>query len=170
MKVHCPCVPCAVLLCVASLVGCGKEASPPATAVAETDAVESAEAFDPHDILLTDAEIESLKGGLSSYEDALAKIDMFSKTIREAVTVGDAHQAHRPLDELDIVLEHLPTVAREHNIPKSEWETINTSAQRIRELFNQVHARIDNGESADFEGVVGEIESEIGKLAGVKTS
>ncbi|MCA9263745.1 MAG: hypothetical protein KDA60_07835 [Planctomycetales bacterium] len=125
---------------------------------------------DPHDIPLTEAEIESLKTGLTSYEDALGKIKGYRDAIHDAITAGNPPGAHRSLDELDIVLGHLPTAAREFSIPKSEWETINTSAQRTRELFNQIHSQIDAGETPDFDGVAEEINRQIASLEGVATS
>ncbi|MEQ8846701.1 hypothetical protein [Botrimarina sp.] len=68
------------------------------------------------------------------------------------------------------MLGHLTTVARENDVPKSEWETINTSAQRLRERFNEVHARIDGGEAADYEAVADDVQAAIEQLEGVQTN
>ena len=77
--------------------------------------------------------------------------------------------AHRSLDELDVVLEYLPTVARNNNIPKSQWENVNTSTQQIRESFNKLHAQIDGGEKVDYAAVAGDIDAALASLEGVQT-
>ncbi|TWT90280.1 hypothetical protein Mal64_06650 [Pseudobythopirellula maris] len=152
------------------LVGCSQEPSPPATAEPAPADEGGAEEFDPHDAPMTEAEIESLKGGLTSYSEAIAKVKSLRDSIRDAIAAGNPPGAHRPLDELDIVLGHLTTVARENDVPKSEWETINMSAQRVRELLGEVHARIDGGEAAEYETVADDIQTAIEQLEGVQTN
>ena len=79
-------------------------------------------------------------------------------------------RAHRPLDELDVVLEHVPEVARATNIPKTQWETVNTSAQALRESFNKLHAQIDAGEQPSYEAVAADIDAAISRLESVPAS
>lgn len=155
----------ALLIGITSLVGCGQPPEP--ATPSDTGSGEDAAHVDPHDIPLTEADIEAIKTDLASYEDALAKIKEHRDAIRDAIAAGDPPTAHRPLDELDIVLEHLATVARENDVPKSAWETVNTSAQQIRELFNKVHAQIDAGKKPDYEAVSGEVDAALGALEGV---
>ena len=97
----------AVLLAVVAVLGC--------TEVPDTNVeshTESAASQAQHDILLTDAEIEALKEEAGQYEDAIAKIASYRDTIRDAIAADDSPKAHRSLDELDIILEHVPTAAR----------------------------------------------------------
>ena len=148
------------------LTGCSNK-SEPASQDKDLNGTSTA-AHDPHDIPLTDEQIETLKQSLTSYADALSKIKSYRDTIRDAVAAGDPRKAHRPLDELDVVLEHLPTVARATNLPKSQWETINTSAQQVRNLFNKVHAQIDAGQQPDYAAVAEEIASALASLEGVQ--
>ena len=159
---------CVSFLGLATMSGCGPQTGPPASG--GVDAANSVAEIDPHDMPLTEAEIESLKSSVTRYQDALSAIKTYRNAIRDAIAAGNPPQAHRPLDELDIVLEHLPTVARDDNIPKSEWETINTSALRIRELFDGVHRQIDAGEAPDFKSVGEEIAGQIALLENVASS
>lgn len=157
-----------LLIGLFTITGCQQEQTPPTGG--DTGAAETSGEVDPHDIPLTEAEIESLRSSLITYQDALAKVKSYRDAITKMVAADNLSETHRPLDEVDIVLGHLPTVARETNIPKSEWETINTCAQRIRELFNQVHTQIDAGEKPEFEAIAEDINTEIASLEGVATS
>ena len=155
-----------LLAAVIPFAGCSKQAE--TTSQPIEDAGKEPAAHDPLDIPLTDAEIQALKQGLASYEDALGKIGSYRDSIRSALAAGDLHKTHRPLDELDLVLEHLPTVARDNDVPKSQWETVNTSAQQLRELFNEIHVRIDAGEESNYEAVAAEIDTAISRLQAVQ--
>jgi len=163
-----PCVYIVSLLAITVLTGCSKT-SEPATQT-EVPSENTTAAHNPDDISLTDSEIEALKQGVTSYTDALSKIKSYRNTIRDEIAAGDPHKAHRPLEELNAVLEHLPIVARDNNIPKSQWETVNTSAQQLRDLFNKVHAQIDGGEEVDYTAIAGDIDLVLAKLAGVEPS
>ena len=143
-------------------VGCGSQNEP--AAESDPPAGAAAPAHDPDDIPLTEQQKESLRQGVRSYGEALGKIKSYRDTIRDAVAAGNPAKAHRPLDELDVVLEHLPTVARNHNVPRAEWETVNTSAQLLRDSFNKVHAQIDAGEKPDYQAVSGDVDAAIGRL------
>jgi hypothetical protein len=159
-----------IVLAMAGLtfvVGCGSQGEP--VSQVEPEAGDSAAVHDPHDIPLTEAEKDSLRQGLASYEEAVGKIKSYRDAIQAALAAGSPPEAHRPLDELDIVLEHLPTVARDNNVPRTEWETVNTSAQQLRESFNQVHAKIDAGEEPDFQAVASNIDAAIERLEAVPT-
>jgi hypothetical protein len=146
-------------------IGCGPQSEP--APQSGSQAGTAAPAHDPGDIPLTDAQKESLRQGVKSYADALTQIKSYRDTIRDAVAAGNPAKAHRPLDELDVVLEHLSTVARDHNVPRTEWETVNTSAQQLRDSFNKVHAQIDGGEKADYQAVSADIDAAIGRLEAV---
>jgi hypothetical protein len=154
------------LLATTMFAGCSKTSEP--ASQTEAPGGNTAVTHDPDDIPLTDEEIETLKQGITGYADALSKIKSYRNIIRDAIAAGDPPKAHRSLDELDIVLEHMPTVARDNNIPKSQWETVNTSAQQVRDLFNKLHAQIDGGEKVDYEAVADDIDSSLARLEGAQ--
>lgn len=148
-------------------LGCDSKSEPPP--IQESENAAPAPAHDPDDIPLTEAQKEALRQGVKDYADALAQIESYRDTIRDAVAAGNPAKAHRPLDELDVVLEHLPTAARDSRVPKTEWEMVNTSAQQLRDSFNKVHAQIDAGEKPDYQAVSANIEEAVTRLDGVTT-
>ena len=148
------------------LAGCGGETEKPKES--ETPGTNAQTNHDPDDVALTQEEIEAIEKGIADYADALAKIKAFRDTIRDSIAAGTPSKAHRPLDELDVVLNRLPEVARESNVPKSDWENVNTTGQQLRDLFNKVHANIDAGEAPDYGAVSEDIDKVIATLEGIK--
>ena len=144
------------VLALGLAIGCGK--TEPSKDKPSQQAVKTA--TDPHDVVITEADVKKP----ADYKDAVARIKEYRKDI-EVNAGGDVPgKAHRPLDELDIVLKWLPGIARDSNVPKSQWETINTSTQKLRELFEKVHQNIDNKKNPDFPGVAKDVDETIGRL------
>jgi hypothetical protein len=150
--------------------GCGKnEPSPTATSTPAEKAVTHdhgdgsgahSHGDDPHDVKITEADVKKP----TDFKDAVARVKEYRKEI-EVKAGGDVPgKAHRPLDELEIVLKWLPGIARDSNVPKDQWETINTTAQQLRELFEKVHQNIDNKKNPDFPGVAKGVDEGIGRL------
>jgi len=71
------------------------------------------------------------------------------------------------LDELDIVLRKLAEIAREHDVPREKWETVNTAARELRNRFNKLHSAIDAGEKPDYAPEAEEIDKGIERLKSV---
>lgn len=164
---------------LALLVGCGGEDTdtattstdtPTAAADDSTDGDAPDEHADPHDVPPTEAEIQALRDSVSSYDGAIAQIQEYRDTIRDETTAGEPAKAHRPLDMLDYVLQWLPEIAQESNVPREQWETIGTNAQTLRDAFNQVHANIDNGVAPDYAAVADQVDAAIEELAAVETT
>ena len=146
------------------LAGCGGS-TPEATAPpAETTPAPSAEtATDPDDVPITEADVARP----GDYPEAITQIEGYRDTIRDEIAAGRPTKAHRALDELDMVLNWLPEIARDGGVPKEHWEAVNTTAQAIRGLFNQVHSRIDAGEDPDYGSVSESIDRAIESLKGI---
>ena len=142
-----------LLLLVAVAVGCGQTESPvtPTPSAAEPD---------PHDVPITEADVNIP----ATYADAIPRIKEYRDTIRTEIEAGTPSHAHRALDELDIVLDKLPGIAKESGIPAEQWETINTSARELRNSFNQLHAAIDEKREPDYPAVAEPIDQAISKL------
>ncbi len=139
---------CALLL-VALVLGCGQTESPQAP-----------EAADPHDVPITEADVSMP----ATYADALPQIKGYRDTIRKAIEAGTPAHGHRSLDELDIVLDQLPSIAKDSGIPKEQWETVNTTSQALRTLFDQLHSAIDEKRQPDYSAVADPIDQAIAKL------
>lgn len=121
---------------------------------------------DPHDVKITEADVKKP----SDYKDAVARIKEYRKEIEIKGSSDTPGKAHRPLDELEIVLKWLPGIARDSNVPKSQWETVNTSAQKLRELFEKLHQSIDEKKKPDFAAVAKDLDEAIGKLDAAATA
>lgn len=156
----------AVLSGLLLVSGCG-ESNPQPSAGPESPATapqaSSKPLGDPDDVAITEADVKRP----ADFTDAVARIKGYRNSIRDEIAAGRPTKAHRALDELDIVLNWLPETARDHGIPKERWEEVNTTAQRIQELFNKVHSNIDDKKKPDYESVSQDIDKAIGSLEGV---
>ena len=143
--------------------GCGE---PAPTDVAAPDASKAAALTpaDSDDVPITEADVARPK----DYADATARIAGYRDTIRDEVTAGRPTKAHRALDELDIVLNWLPGVARDSAVPKERWEEVNTTAQEIRDHFNKVHAKIDAKQAPDYASIADAVDRAIGRLKAIE--
>lgn len=172
MLVHAlPTVLHSVLLLAPVLVsaGCGGPATDSATPPppsSPTTAPAPAGAADLDDQPISEADVARPK----DYPEALSRIEGYRDTIRDEIAAGRPTKAHRALDELDIVLNWLPSVARDGGVAKDKWEVINTTAQKIRELFNEVHSRIDAKQEPDYASVSAAIDQAIGALRAVTSA
>jgi len=181
-----PFITLVTLISCSTFVGCGgSNATPttsPATTPAETPAAipatdapaatttateTPAEAVDPHDIPLTEEEIAKLKAETTTYAAAMEHITTYRDTIRDETTKGEAEKAHRSLDNVDYVLQWLPEVAQNSNVPKEQWQTVGENAQKLRDSFNQVHGNIDAGKPPEYEKVAVDVDSAMTALEGV---
>lgn len=143
-----------------ALAGCGR------TETQEAQPTADAPAHDPDDVPITEADVKMP----ANYAEAIPQIKSYRDTIQSAVAAGTPQKAHRPLDELDIVLNKLPTIAKESRVAKEHWETVNTSAQELSNLFNQVHSAIDEKREPDYKAVAQPIDEHIGRLESVPQS
>jgi len=148
-----------------ALVGCGERKSN-VTNSTEADAAghgDAAEHANPHDVPITEADVEMP----ADYSAALARIEGYRDTIRTEASGDVPERAHRPLDELDIVLAKLTEIARDSGVPKESWEEVNTASRELRDLFNTIHADIDAGAKPDYDAVAEGIDKTIARLGAV---
>ena len=161
------------LVSLGLVVGCGKREPSKPTAGQDAGAKQAyvhdhgdgphSHAADPHDESISETDLRKPV----DFKDAVARIKKYREDI-EVVVGGDVSgRAHRPLDELDIVLKWLPGIARDGQVAKDQWETISTSAQQLRELFEKVHGNIDNNKNPDFPSVAKAVDQAIARLEAV---
>ena len=161
------------LVSLGLVVGCGKpEASKP-TAGQDGGAKQAyihdhgdgphSHPADPHDQPISEADLQKPV----DFQDAVARIKKYREDIEVAAGGDVPGQAHRPLDELDIVLQWLPGIARDSQVANDQWETIDTSAQQLRELFEKVHGNLDDNKNPDFPSVAQAVDRAIARLEAV---
>lgn len=169
----------AFLVISALLIGCGQQSSPESTETSSHQAGRTTpQAHDhghegnrqhgPHDVPLTEEDVAQLRRDTSNYAAAVAHIRSYRDTIRHETTEGVPAKAHRALDKADLVLERLPEIARDSGVPKKDWQTVNETAQRLRDLFNSIHADIDQHKQPDYAAVSDEIDQAVETLAAVE--
>jgi hypothetical protein len=145
----------AVVLCLVAVAGCTKTADSPAT----HDAHEHEEESDA----LTDADID-MPG---DYSLALQRIRECRQQVLAAVADGRPHDAHHPLDELDLVIGRLMYIARDSGIPRARWEEINLARRDLRSQFDTVHAALDADQQPDMTTAAQNTEAVLARLEAV---
>jgi hypothetical protein len=148
------------VMCLGLLFGCGGTSPTP-----QSDSTNAVAEPDPHDVPITEADVQMP----ASYAEAIPRIKSYRDSIRSESQGATPAKAHRALDELDIVLNKLPALARDSGVPKERWETVNTTSREIRDLFNQVHSAIDEKRKPDYGAVSAAIEAAIGRLEAIAT-
>ena len=157
------------LLCFVSVGGCGPTQSGDPGATGDQADVASAATADPHDIPLTDEEINQLRDATVMWAAALERIQEFAATIKLETTSGTPAKAHRALDLVDYVLQWLPDIAQTSKVPKDHWQAIGENTQALRDAFNVLHANIDAGKEPGYETVAAEIKVAVETLAAIKS-
>ncbi|MHB0957236.1 MAG: hypothetical protein ACYC0X_24430 [Pirellulaceae bacterium] len=158
-----------VLTSLCLTVGCSQKASQEGgKAVGEGSAAETAKTdYNPHDVPVTEDQKATLKAEAAQLSGAVAKIKEFRNVIEEETKGGipeNPYKAHQALDQADLLLQWLPQIARDSDVPKEQWEEINTTANDLRTLFEKVHQNIDDQKHPDFPSVAQDIDLKIVRL------
>ena len=157
------------VVCLGLIVGCGQSQPTDNNATADNQSNETpGEHADPHDVPLTDAEIDKLREDTALWAAAVEHIQKYRDTIKTETTGGTPAKAHRALDLLDHVLQGLPEIAQNSNVPKDDWQSIGENSQKLRDAFNVVHANIDDGKAPGYEAVAAEIDAAVEVLAAIE--
>lgn len=171
----------AAILGITGFMGCGGDdtatdtttTTPPVATpdgMATDGMPDNGEVVDPHDVPLTEEEIAQLKEDTAEYQAAVDHLKQYRDTIRDETSAGEPAKAHRALDNADWVLQWLPEVAQNSDVPRDQWQTVGENAQKIRDLFNQVHANIDEGKAAGYESVAADVDAAITELESAATA
>jgi hypothetical protein len=159
------------LVAVAIPVGCTRTNPQPAGS-GETPPAQADTDYDPHDMPITEEQKAQLRDQAARFADAVATIQQFRDEIGQETEAGipeNPYQAHQALDKVDLVLQWLPEIARRSDVAKEHWESINTSANALRTLFEQIHQKIDNRQDPGFAAVAGEIDANLAGLTAIAT-
>jgi hypothetical protein len=102
-----------------------------------------------------------------SYAEAVQRLEQYRDQVKQAISSGKLHDAHRPLDETNIALERLPGIARSSDVPRSEWEAIVVAGDDLAEALGAIHEAIDAGQSPDYAAQAGAIDDALRRLRAV---
>jgi len=160
------------LVCFGLILGCGQkdQADGDQRAARSDSGGEQAETVDPHDVPITEEQKQQLRKETANFADAVSRIKEFRDVVQEETKDGlpeNPFEAHQALDRVDLVVQWLPGIARDSGVPKEHWETINTAANELRELFEKVHQNIDNKADPDFASVEEQIDAKIAELEAI---
>lgn len=87
---------------------------------------------------------------------AVAELTEMRDVIRDAIVDGDPHDAHGPLHEVGDLLEAIPDIAAETDLPKEEWDAVNAANEELFAAFGAIdkafHTK-DGDKQAAYGGV-----------------
>jgi len=104
-----------------------------------------------------------------NYAVAVERICGYRDAIRLAIASGQLRDAHRPLDETNIAIDRLPSVARAGGVPRRYWEQIVTSSEDLREALDEIHTEIDAHRKPDYALHAKPIDEALARLQAVAT-
>lgn len=156
------------LLLIVGVVGCNQaKQDQAAKGSSAKPAAEDKGDYNPHDVPITEEQKTELHKQTARFPDAVAKIKEFRNATEAETKNGipqNPHNAHQALDKADLLLQWFPGIARDSGVPAEQLETVTTTANDLRTLFEQVHQNIDNKKDPNFAGVAAEIDKKIGQL------
>lgn len=156
------------LLLIVGVVGCNQaKQDQAAKGGSAKPAVGDKGDYNPHDVPITEEQKTELRKQTAKFPDAVAKLKEFRNATEAETKNGipqNPHNAHQALDKADLLLQWFPGIARDSGVPAEQLETVTTTANDLRTLFEQVHQNIDNKKDPNFAGVAAEIDKKIGQL------
>jgi hypothetical protein len=119
-----------------------------------------------HDALeppITEADVDMP----ADFSAAVVRIKEYGTRVFAAIATGTPHDAHRPLDEMDIVIGKLMPIVRSSGVSREEWDEVNSARREIRAQFDLIHAALDRGEQPDMAATRPAIDTAIKRLEDV---
>ena len=118
---------------------------------------------DADDVPITEKDVDMPR----DYTTAVERIDGYAQQIFRAIEAGQPSKAHRPLDEMDIVIGRLMFIARDSGVARADWEEVNVARREFRAQFDAVHESIDHNETPDIAAARPAIVATLGRLKAV---
>jgi thioesterase domain-containing protein len=170
MRISFPITPAYImaLACLAWTAGCNQQSQDqPTLGGSALSADASHDDYSPHDVPITDEQKAEMRRQSAQFADAVAMIKQLRNETEAETKNGipeNPYKAHQALDRADLLLQWLPEIARNSGVPKAHWEEVNTTANDLRTLFEQVHQHIDNKKEPDFASVAAQMDEKIAAL------
>jgi hypothetical protein len=142
-------------VCFVAVAGCER--------AGDSSASGAAAEHDADDVAITEADVDMPR----DYAAAVERLTTYSQRIKDAVANGKPHEAHRPLDEMDIMISKLMSIARDSGVARPDWEEVNLARRALRAQFDRIHAAIDGGKTPDVAGAEPGIDAALARLTAV---
>ena len=155
------------MACSGFITGCSRSPTTDPDAATGDTRVTASDHSHPHEVPLARTEINKLREDTANWQAAIEHIQKFRDTIRTETAGGTPAKAHHALDLLDHVLQWLPEIAQQSDIPKDHWQSIGENAQTLRDAFDGIHSQIDDGRSPDYQAVAAEIDAAVSGLSAI---
>lgn len=136
---------------VLTLAGCS-------SATSDGDASDNAHGHDHgHD---HDHEHGHRPDSLHEAVDHLAEIE---EAVSKAIMSGDAEAADEPLHEVVDLLNAIPEIAAETDLPKEEWEAVKAASKRLFNAYKVIHDEFHgkDGKDSDKQAAYEKVSSEL---------
>ncbi|MEN0112041.1 MAG: hypothetical protein AAF805_15075 [Planctomycetota bacterium] len=117
---------CAAML-AAALIGCGA-----------ADSAVNATAGDDHGHDHDHDHHDHHSDRPASLHAAVAQLTAMRDDIRDAIVDGEPDDAHGPLHEIGALLEAIPDIAAETDLPKEEWDAVNVAHEELFDAFGVI--------------------------------
>lgn len=99
-----------------------------------------------------------------SLHAAVVELTEMRDAIRDAILDGEPNDAHDPLHEVGDLLEAIPDIAAETDLPKEEWDAVNTANEELFAAFGTIdksfHVK-DGDKQATYEEVAEKLDGAI---------
>ena len=101
-----------------------------------------------------------------SYTAALHQIEDACKEIKAAFDAGTPQECDEALHVVSEVLDVLPEVAAETDMPKDDWQIVKDQSQHLFDQFMKIHDGFhgDGKEGVSYDSVAGEIDTALEAL------
>ena len=97
----------------------------------------------------------------------MAELAEIRDELREAMEANRPDDAHHPLHEVPELLEVLPEVAADTDLPKEKWEVVNSEVESLFHAFTQIDKAFhkkDGDKVGAYEAVAGSIDESIAAI------
>lgn len=99
-----------------------------------------------------------------SFSEAVEQLVVTRDAIRDAILNGDPDDAHDPLHEVGALIETIPDLAAETDLPEAEWTAVKEANEKLYDAFGKVdkafHTK-DGDKKAAYEGAAEAIDAAI---------
>lgn len=95
-----------------------------------------------------------------TFQDAVAELTAMRDQISNAIENDDPELAHNPLHEVSEILEAIPELAADTDLPESEWQQVKAETERLFDAFSKIDSAFHK-QGSDKKAVYEEVKASI---------